>query len=116
MNLARAHTGSGFRDSNTALSETITPKLRTIMFAIMISQENWPKILESTNFTEKEKTAFESYFLRHTCRKWIFLRGFVSDAGKFHDWTIIPEYVLMTDFDYDRDKIQHDWDQIVRYQ
>jgi hypothetical protein len=47
-------------------------------------------------------------------RDWYMITGYIDFAGKFHSWSIQPKYLLKTDFEYDADKIQTQWDQIVR--
>lgn len=83
------------------------------MFAILINQENVAKIpIESfTNPEDLQRTLNLCLALK---RRWYFVRGFVDNRGRFYDWVTLPHYIIEEDYEYDANKIQTDWDQIVR--
>jgi hypothetical protein len=82
------------------------------MFAILITFENLPKILEHQQ-TVTLPHLYEEVYLESS-RPWYYVRGFVGEGGKFAEWACLPEYVLVRDFEFDPHKIKSDWDQIVR--
>jgi hypothetical protein len=79
------------------------------MFAIQLSEENVPKILER-GFEERD---FETY-LGLTRVVAFFISGYVDRMGKVHPFGIVPFYILVRDFEFDPEAIKTDWDQIVR--
>lgn len=82
------------------------------MFAILITFENLPKILEHQQ-TVTFPHLYEEVYLK-SARSWYYVRGYVAENGKFVEWACIPEYVLVEKFEFDPYKIDTDWDQIVR--
>jgi hypothetical protein len=101
-----------FREVNTLLNETIYHK-EIFMFAILISTENLPVIaLRMEHHSDFDMKDLDMYIRSH--RDWYMITGYIDFAGKFHSWSIQPKYLLKTDFEYDADKIQTQWDQIVR--
>ena len=82
------------------------------MFAILISEENMPKI---------EKEAPTRPYLIESVRSylglsadWYFVTGYVDHKGRFKPSTVLPAYIIDENFEYDPVKIKTDWDQIVR--
>lgn len=82
------------------------------MFAILISEDNLKKILESDSVPHENRTALE-YFLRHR-EDWYIITGYVTRFGSFESYAILPGYVFRPTFDYDPEKIKTEWNQIVR--
>lgn len=83
------------------------------MFAILISAENIPKILEDSSLAPFESEYLEMYLRRPT--PWYFVRGYVPQRGEWkRGFTVLPAYIFPENFEYDPVKIQTDWDQIVR--
>lgn len=82
------------------------------MFAIQITEENMPEILNSLPQIREENVMLDMY-ARHT-RDWFIIRGFVPHIGSMTDWAILPAYILKLKYEYDPNKIKTDWDQIVR--
>ena len=80
------------------------------MFAILIAEETLPKIICDGFDTNRHNL---NHFIRHH-RNWYFIRGYVSGTGRILDWVIFPEVTLSDAFEYDPERIQTDWDQIVR--
>lgn len=81
------------------------------MFAILINEENMPKIRE--RITVDSELANAMTYLRMP-KIWFVVTGFVTESGKYFPYAVLPAYMLKNDFDYDPVKIQTDWDQIVR--
>lgn len=82
------------------------------MFAILMSEDTLPKILEVDALTDKDVA-----FLKTCCTKQrYFIRGYVSRRGALIPWTILPSYLFTPIFEHDEIKIQTDWDLIVRMQ
>jgi hypothetical protein len=82
------------------------------MFAILISNENMPKILESVTPTTDHHPDFQIFL--NSEKTWYLVTGWVGTRGDVIDWTIMPAYMLEEKFEYDPNKIKTDWDQIVR--
>ena len=85
------------------------------MFAIKITEDNMETITESGVFATKPKN-FVAMFLSRSQRggDWALIRGYVPDRGAIIDWAVLPKFVLDEFFDYDPDKIQTDWTNLVR--
>lgn len=83
------------------------------MFAILISQENMPKI---EKFKERfaGEVDFQTSMYLNSNSLWYFVTGYYDRRGRTLDWTILPAYVLEEDFEFDAEKIRTEWDQIVR--
>lgn len=81
------------------------------MFAILINESNLEKITKLEGFTTKdERYVRDMYF-----DKFHFLvTGYVLASGELLPWTVFPAFVLHQLFAHDPEKIQYDWDQIVR--
>lgn len=82
------------------------------MFAIQITEENMPQILESVSPKDPDVHYINTFLANRA--EWYVITGYVSRFGKFHDWVILPAYVLVSNYEYDKDKIRTTWDQIVR--
>lgn len=86
------------------------------MFAIQITEDTIEKILQHKDhlgLTDADVYALRRYYMSTDKKKWIFVRGFYTHPrGKFLNWTTLPAYALKH-YDYDKVKIQTDWDQIV---
>lgn len=81
------------------------------MFAILISEENMPKILESRDDLSGSTTRWLATLFE---KQWWFITGYVDLKGAVHDWSVLPASYTTRYFEYDPIKIQTDWDQIVR--
>jgi hypothetical protein len=81
------------------------------MFAIEISEENMEKIAESGILTIERLNAIGGVYLPARAN-YYFVRGFFVDSEI--RWTVLPEFILSEEYNYDPDKIKTDWDQIVR--
>lgn len=80
------------------------------MFAILISEENLPKILETPTLTDRDIA-----FLKTCCGKQrYFVTGYVTGRGRFLPWIFFFQKAFEQKFEYDPTTIQTDWDQIVR--
>lgn len=82
------------------------------MFAILISEENMPKIQEVLDTSVRPLHTVDMY-IRHPA-DWYFIQGYIPYIGAPEPLAILPGYVFETNFEYDPDKIKTDWDQIVR--
>lgn len=82
------------------------------MFAILLNIDNLPKIIQRIPDSDTGDSLVPTYL--NSSRRWYVVTGYVTRSGKYFDWTIIPAYVIETHFEYDKDKIKTDWDQIVR--
>jgi hypothetical protein len=84
------------------------------MFAILIAHDNMPKIEEHLNDENPTIPWMITELNANSNRDWYFVTGYVKRSGEFINWTILPAYVVENNFEYDPDKINTDWDQIVR--
>ena len=83
------------------------------MFAIELSEDNLPQILQtSTLFVAEAQIMTDLYF--RSPRTYYFIKDYFDRNGRQQGWGILPEFVLKDFFEYDPDKIKTDWDQIVR--
>lgn len=82
------------------------------MFAIKINSETLDIIKDSLDEDSEYKDTIE-YFARMENR-WYFLRGYTAPRGAFYPEMVMPGFIIETQFEYDPQKIDHDWDQIVR--
>lgn len=83
------------------------------MFAILIAPTNLPKILAAPHITEKYYNYGVKTYLAQKSN-WYFITGYVDHRGDMKDFTVLPQYILDDNFEYDPVKIKTDWDQIVR--
>jgi len=83
------------------------------MFAIEINTDTLGLIQESL----MEDSVFEDQLETFTrmSNTWYFLRGYVAPRGAFYEEAVLPGFIVETQFEYDPQKINHAWDQIVRY-
>jgi len=84
------------------------------MFAILISEENLPKIKEHQNSLHSldERLYARPY---HTSPvNWYYVRGYVDQKGTLVSWTCFPEELFNRLFESNAEKVKTDWDQIVR--
>lgn len=80
------------------------------MHAIRINPETFDKIAQSDLLTRVDLDMVEHLFLH---KDYVFITGYVVRSGGVEDWRIMPFFVFRDYFDYDADKIQHDWDLVV---
>lgn len=82
------------------------------MFAILLTKENFPKILEDSRdlFTGSDIQYLESCLDK---RRYL-ITGYVTNRGAYHSWFIMFHGMFHKLFEFDEEKIQTDWDQIVR--
>lgn len=82
------------------------------MFAILISEETLPKIVDSVS-----DLSLNTVTWLDTCvgKKRYFVRGYVDRRGALHPWVFLPEYYLVKFYDVDLIKAQTEWDQIFRF-
>ena len=84
------------------------------MFAILISEENLPKINEDQEkYPESLAHFFPDPYLNHP-KNWYYVSGYYSEGRGDISWAAFPEYFLVKKYEFDPTKIQTDWDQIVR--
>lgn len=81
------------------------------MFAILIAEENLSKIEAAEPF-KREPLGLSDYLA--SVKKWYYVTGFVGANDRFYEQIVLPEYVIVKHHQYDPDKIDVDWDQIVR--
>lgn len=79
------------------------------MFAILISEETLPKIVETHGLTQAEI----DWLPKCINKDRYFVTGFVDLRGQVWPWIFLPRY-LLKNFEHDEEKIKTDWDQIVR--
>lgn len=83
------------------------------MFAILLNEENLQKIFDlDPTLNETDKHGIEVYINRP--QRWYYIRGYVSSRGGVPTTSILPQYTLDKEFEYNPVKIQTDWDLIVR--
>lgn len=82
------------------------------MFAIRITNDNMPKILD--RYMDPPLTEELFALQLNSPGTWYIVTGYVTRRGAVMDWAILPAYLIEGQFQYDHEKIQHDWDQIVR--
>lgn len=82
------------------------------MFAILLTRENEEKILQSGVIHDADLATLEVYL--RNLHEWYLVRGYVDDRGRLMDWTVLPAYRFTKNFEHNPDKIQTDWDMIVR--
>lgn len=88
------------------------------MFAIRITEKNLEKIHERLRWLKDDARIDLSIFVNHE-RDWYFIDGYFEPSARFGSrpqdrWGILPAYIFLKSYDYDAEKIQTDWDQIVR--
>jgi hypothetical protein len=81
------------------------------MFAIKITPDTMHKIGSTHTLTIRDFRSIESLFAR---REAVFITGYVTRGGQLMDWIVLPWYEFEESFEFDAQKIQTDWDQIVR--
>jgi hypothetical protein len=81
------------------------------MFAILITEENMPKILQDRHDLDANTVG---WFTTLFNKKWWFISGYVDHRGILHSWSVLPLSYTKRYFEYDPIKIQTDWDLIVR--
>ena len=81
------------------------------MFAIELREENLDKIEQAPDISSIDMDFVMKVYKEN---KYIFIRNYVTKKGTFIGCTFLPRYIFDQVFDYDPEKIQHDWDQIVR--
>lgn len=79
------------------------------MFAILITQETLPKILDEPNLTDFDIASLKMF----VDKNYYCFTGYVTKKGKFVPFIILPQ-IFMKAFEYDEEKIKTTWDQIVR--
>lgn len=82
------------------------------MFALLINSDNLEKISQVYDISEKDMAEIRIFTI--SSLKWYLVRGYVSLRGEPQDWVILPEYIIHNKYEYDPEKIDTDWDQIVR--
>lgn len=82
------------------------------MFAILITEENLPKIRETGLLSQGDEYSLDVYL--RSFADWYFVRGYVPLRGEVWDHTVLPRYVLHENFQIDLNKAATDWDLIVR--
>lgn len=81
------------------------------MHAIAFNEANLPKILKTYGITVEEVQGLSNVFMH---RDYVFMTGVVfSDNAPYRDWAILPMFAFAKNYEFDPDKIQTDWDQIV---
>lgn len=83
------------------------------MFAILIAEENLQKI-HTIQYPGHSPDELNMRLYTEHHNSWYFVHGYVDNRGRYTDWAILPEYILVDNFEFDKDKAQTDWDQIVR--
>ena len=94
------------------------------MFAILISEENVPEIIQTvpavdeTPFDGDKASVLDFYLDRTRERPWselyYLITGYVTKDGRLVPWAILPKTIFDKTFEYDPHVIPHNWDQIVR--
>lgn len=83
------------------------------MFAILISEENLPKIREhQETLPVSQQHILERVYL-NAPSNWYYVQG-VLDASQNLSWSAIPQNFLDKLYEHDPNVIQTDWDQIVK--
>lgn len=82
------------------------------MFAIKIVEENLDKIKESLELNQFDLMSIDVYL--EASAPYYIVRGYVNPAGKLLTHAVLPEYILIDNFEIDFDHANTDWDQIVR--
>lgn len=82
------------------------------MFAIRIAEgSNLKKIRSTRTLSLQESESVRKLFTRS---EHYFVTGYVDDRGMQHDWVVFPEFIFRELFHYDPEKIQNDWDIVVK--
>ena len=85
------------------------------MFAIEITQENIPSIMNTLGSpTLSIALSLDKYAALKA--KYYYINGYTTPRGGEPRRTVLPEYIIKENFEYDAEKIAHSWDQIVRIQ
>jgi hypothetical protein len=83
------------------------------MFAILISEENLPKIREhQASLPESRQHILESVYI-NVQTDWYYIQG-AHDENFDASWSAVPQHFLDRMYEYDPEVIKTDWDQIVR--
>lgn len=82
------------------------------MFAIEITSNNMPKILEAHHTPNEDEFDYD-LFMRYK-NPWYIVTGYVNRYGYVKDFAILPAYEIENNYEHDPVKIKYDWDQIVR--
>lgn len=83
------------------------------MFAILISEENLPKIQEHQAELPKESARIYSPAYLNSNVDWYYVRGLHGIQGAGNTWGCYPQEFFSREFEYDADKIKTDWSQVV---
>jgi hypothetical protein len=84
------------------------------MFAILISEENLPRIAEHQETLDPSLAHFIEKPYLSSRVNWYYIRGYVSEVGKPESWAALPEHYLIRGYEFDAEAVKTDWDQIVR--
>lgn len=82
------------------------------MFAILIAEDNMPKIVQRNVLAEKNLHGMKLFL--GSSKAWYLITGYVNERGAVLPWAILPAHKFETQFEFDESKIMTDWDQIVR--
>lgn len=83
------------------------------MFAILISEDNMPTIIDSVKSNPESNELNLETFLA-SARDWYFLTGYVPSTGGYSEWGILPAYIFENDFEYNPVDIKTQFDQTFR--
>jgi hypothetical protein len=82
------------------------------MEAILISDENMPKIAQSGLLSERDESALDRYLGSKT--DWYLIRSYLDTHGSIQPWTIRPAYILRRDFEFQPDLFKSAWNVLYR--
>lgn len=82
------------------------------MFAILITNQNMPKIVQEELLPTSILRAIQIYLAKR--ERWYLIRGYVTLWGNLEPWALLPAWILERRYDIDPDKIKTEWSQIVR--
>ena len=85
------------------------------MFAIEITEENLPQILQTPGLTIADAQLMADAFIAHNNdHVRYFIKGYTDRKNRLVPWTTLPEFIFVKNFDFDPEKIKTDWDIVVR--
>lgn len=83
------------------------------MQAILISEENLPKIQEHQNGLIESIAHFHPKPYLDSRVNWYYIQGYVNVVNGVANWSAYPESLLIQDYQCDLPKMKTDWNQIV---
>jgi hypothetical protein len=85
------------------------------VFAILVSEENRKTVMDTiADRTPDHPVDYDLFTNRPRGVEYYFVTGYVNDRGEVEPWAFLPSFVFRQEFEYDAERIQTEFDQIVR--